>query len=226
MFSAAEYCAPVWCRSPHVKKLDTALNTALRTVSGCLRATPTNHLPVLAGIAPAEVRREAAMLALARKAQISESHLLHKIVTETPQHMRLKSRRPFATHAQELLRTTPTDISKASWVKARWRDQWKSAEPSRLHHYIKDPTDVLGQHLPRKQWTTLNRLRTGVGRFGAAMQKWGLVDSAHCECGDQLQTVEHIISSCPKHRPPNGDRGLIDLDDDTLDWLASTELKV
>ena len=40
----AEYCAPVWSRSPHVKKLDAALNTALRTVSGCLRATPTNHL--------------------------------------------------------------------------------------------------------------------------------------------------------------------------------------
>ncbi|KAJ8395340.1 hypothetical protein AAFF_G00033250 [Aldrovandia affinis] len=74
--------------------------------------------------------------------------------------MRLKSRRPFVTHAQELLRITPSDTSKASWVKARWRDQWKSSEPSRLHHYIEDPTDVLGQHLPRKQWTTLNRLRT------------------------------------------------------------------
>ncbi|KAJ8398141.1 hypothetical protein AAFF_G00429850 [Aldrovandia affinis] len=57
------------------------------------------------------------------------------------------------------------------------------------------------------------------------MQKWGLVDSAHCECGDPSQTVEHIISSYPKHRPLNGDRGLKDLDDDTLDWLASTELK-
>ena len=182
VFPAAEYCAPVWSRSPHVQKLDAALNTALRTVSGCLRATPTNQLPVLAGIAPAAVRREAATLALARKAQLSESHLLHKVVMETPQRTRLKSRRPFATQAQELLRTTPADTSKASWVKARWRDQWKAAEPSRLHHYIEDPTDVPGQHLPRKEWTTLNRLRTGVGRFGAAMQKWGLTDSAHCEC--------------------------------------------
>ncbi|KAL7378019.1 hypothetical protein ABVT39_007513 [Epinephelus coioides] len=41
-----------------------------------------------------------------------------------------------------------------------------------------------------------------------------------------LQTVEHIITSCPKHQPPNGDRGVIDLDDETLDWFASTELKV
>ncbi len=56
VFTAAEYCAPAWCRSPHVKKLDTALNDALCTVSGCLRATPTHQLPVLAGIAPAEVR--------------------------------------------------------------------------------------------------------------------------------------------------------------------------
>ena len=88
------------------------------------------------------------MLALARKAQTSESHLLHKIVTESPQCKRLKSRRPFALQAQELLRTTPADTSKASWVKARWKEQWKAAEPSRLHHYIKDPTDVPGQHLP------------------------------------------------------------------------------
>ena len=55
-----------------------------------------------------------------------------------------------------------------------------------------------------------------MGRFGAAMQKWGLTDSAHCECGDPLQTVEHVMTSCPIYRPPNGDRGLIDLDNDTL----------
>ena len=123
VFSSAEYCAPVWCHSSHVHKLDTALNTALRTVSGRPRATPTNHLPVLGGIAPAEVRRGGAMLAPARKAQASESHLLHKTTTETPQRMRLKSRRPFATHAQELLRKIPADTCKAAWVKATWREQ-------------------------------------------------------------------------------------------------------
>ncbi|KAL7369819.1 hypothetical protein ABVT39_009756 [Epinephelus coioides] len=56
---------------------------------------------------------------------------------------------------------------------------------------------------------------------------WGLADSAHCKCGDQLQTVGHIISSShPIYQPPNGDRGLIDLDDDMQDWLAPTELVV
>ena len=226
VFPSAEYCAPVWSRSPHVQKLDAPLNSALRTVSGCLRATPTNQLPVLAGIAPAAIRRDAATLALARKAQLSESHLLHKAVTEIPHRTRLKSRRPFARQAQELLCSTPADTSKASWVKARWRDQWKAAEPSRLHHFIEDPTDVPGQDLPRKEWTTLNRLRTGVGRFGASMQRWGLTDSARCECGEASQTVEHVMTSCPTYRPPNGDQGLKDLDKETLDWLTATELKV
>ncbi|KAE8287398.1 hypothetical protein D5F01_LYC13438 [Larimichthys crocea] len=145
---AAEYCAPVWNRSTHVQKLDAALNTALQTVSGCLRATPTNQLPVLVRISPAEVRREAATLALARKAQLNESHLLHKVVTETPQQARLKSRHPFAILTQELFRTTPVDTSKAAWMKARWRDQWKAAVSSRLHQFIEDPTDVPGQDLP------------------------------------------------------------------------------
>ena len=67
VFSAAEYCAPVWCRSSHTKKLDATLNNALRTVSGCLRATPANQLPILSGIAPPHLRREAAVLALSRK---------------------------------------------------------------------------------------------------------------------------------------------------------------
>lgn len=65
-----------------------------------------------------------------------------------------------------------------------------------------------------------------MGHFGAAMQKWGIADSAQCECGDPLQTVEHILTSCPKHRLPDGKCGLIDIDARTLDWLASMELKV
>ena len=36
VFSATEYCAPVWSRSHHVKKLDVTLNSALQTISGTL----------------------------------------------------------------------------------------------------------------------------------------------------------------------------------------------
>jgi hypothetical protein len=37
--------------------------------------------------------------------------------------------------------------------------------------------------------------------------------------------VEYIVTSCPKHRPPNGEQGLVDLDPRTPVWLTSTELK-
>ena len=77
VFPAAEYSATVWSRSPHVKKVDVAINSSLRTISGCLKPTPMSQLPVLAGIAPAGLRRKAANLALARKAVKHDWHILH-----------------------------------------------------------------------------------------------------------------------------------------------------
>ena len=41
VYSTAEYCASVWCRSAHTCLIDSGLNDALRMVTGCLRPTPT-----------------------------------------------------------------------------------------------------------------------------------------------------------------------------------------
>ena len=64
VYSTAEYCAPVWCRSAHTRLIDSALNDALRLVTGCLLPTLTDHLPILSGIQPAELRRMGATLSL------------------------------------------------------------------------------------------------------------------------------------------------------------------
>ena len=50
VYSAIEYCAPVWCCSAHTCFIDNVLNDALRIVTGCLRSTPTDYLPILLGI--------------------------------------------------------------------------------------------------------------------------------------------------------------------------------
>ena len=55
LVSTAEYCVPVWCRSAPTLLIDSVLNDALRIVTGCLGPTPTDHLPVLSGIQPAEL---------------------------------------------------------------------------------------------------------------------------------------------------------------------------
>ena len=41
VYSTAEYCAPVWCRSAHTRLINSVLNDALRIVTGCLRPTPS-----------------------------------------------------------------------------------------------------------------------------------------------------------------------------------------
>jgi len=43
------------------------MNYALRTVTGCLRPTPADNLPILAGIQHAELRRKGTTLSLARR---------------------------------------------------------------------------------------------------------------------------------------------------------------
>ena len=71
VYSAAEYCAPVWCRSAHTRLIDSVLNDALRIVTGCLRPTPTDHLPVLSGIQPVELRQMGATLSLAHRGSLA-----------------------------------------------------------------------------------------------------------------------------------------------------------
>ena len=77
VYSTAEYCAPVWCRSTHTRLIDSILNDALRIVTGCLRPTPTDDLPALAGIQPAELHQLGATLSFANCAIHDPDHVLH-----------------------------------------------------------------------------------------------------------------------------------------------------
>ena len=43
VFSTAEYCAPVWCRSSHTHMLDSELNRAMHIIMGCLKNTHHSH---------------------------------------------------------------------------------------------------------------------------------------------------------------------------------------
>ena len=123
-----------------------------------------------------------------------------------------------------MLCTTTEGLSKDGWLAAAWKQEWERTGPTHIHHYILDPGDgTRGDDLPRQQWTLLNRLRTGVGRFKSSMKKWGLADSAACQCGASEQTVEHIMTTCPLYRPPSEAR-LFDLGPEMLAWLHATEL--
>ena len=105
VYLAAEYCAPVWCCSAHTRLIDSVLNDALCIVTGCLRLTPTDHLPILSGIQPAELCRLGATLSLDYRGSLDPDHILYGLLSgssDTHQ-VRLRSRRPFVPAARNFL---------------------------------------------------------------------------------------------------------------------------
>ena len=118
------------------------------------------------------------------------------------------------------------DRSKDAWIAVAWKQNWEASGPTRVHRHVSDPGEgVKGEYLSRKHWTTLNRLRTKVGRYRASMRKWGLADSASCEFGEPEHTADHTINSCPLHRPPS-EAGLFEVVLLTRAWLQQTELTI
>ena len=114
VYSAAEYCAPVWCRSAHTRLIDSVLNDALRIVTGCLRPTPTDHLPVLSGIQPTELRRLGATFSLAYRGSLDPDHILYGLLSGSldTRQVTLRSRRPFV-QLRGIFWTTLPDLASA-----------------------------------------------------------------------------------------------------------------
>ena len=91
-YSAAEYANPVWEQSAHAKHLDPLANESCRLNTGCLNPINVDNLHLLAGIAPPEIRREAASK-LERSRQAYDSR--HTLFNHQPVPFRLKSRTSF-----------------------------------------------------------------------------------------------------------------------------------
>jgi len=205
-YSVGEYCSPVWSRSAHTSSVDVALNQTMRIISGTLRPTPVEWLPVLCNIAPPHLRRRAAAHTLIGKATEKEDWGLHSDVLDHPE-LRLKSRHPL------WLEMGSVDIP------ARWREEWRSAMVFN-HDLVDDPAIQLpGFELPRREWSTLNRFRTGQGRCAACLMRWGMTDSDLCACGS-VQTMMHIVNDCSLSNLNGGMKSLHKADDSARQRLA------
>ena len=199
-YSTAEYCVPVWCRSAHTRLINSLLNDALRIVTGCLRPTPTNQLPVLSGIQPAELRRMRATLSLAHRGSLDHDHILYGLLSGSSdtRQVRLRSRRPFVPGARNLLdNLARLDIRASESINHKWKTDYCEGA-SRLRVFVPGTgARPVGMGLPRAAWVKRNRLRISVGRFHSSMHKWGLAPSPNCECGASAQTEDHVLTACP-----------------------------
>ena len=180
---------------------------------------PTNHLPVLSGIQPAELRQMGATLSLAHRGSMDPDHILYSLLSGSSdtRQVRLRSRRPFVRNLLDNL--TRLGIRASEWTNHKWKTEY-CENACRLRAFVPETsTRPVGMGLPRAAWVKLNRRRTGVGRFHLSMHKWGLAPSPNCECGAFEQTANHVLTACPIHRAPHGARGLTFLDDETQCWL-------
>ena len=179
-------------------------------ITGALRPTPTNTLYKLAGIAPPEIRRHTITKTEKSKQILDPRHPLHPHV---PVPSRLKSRKSFAT-----VEGLPAEIPAQNDRIDQWRDFNGRRPPNNA---VQDPTEEIadGALLPRRDWCALNRARAGVARTGDNLVKWGLKTDQSCECGENTQTINHILRSCPlSHNLNNSD--LVSVNERTLQWLA------
>lgn len=66
-----------------------------------------------------------------------------------------------------------------------------------MHNLVTHPTTKQpGFEQTSKILTTLNRIRTGHGRSGHMLFRWGLRVSEAYDCGHVSQTTSHIINEC------------------------------
>src|SRR6195952_2869994 len=193
VYSAAEYCCPVWLGSSHTKKVDVELNTTMRIISGTLKSTPTEWLPVLSNITPPHIRRQEACKREYKK-YTSDYPIWEDIQNIPP--TRLKSRSPFWQY--------PFLEHESSSIDT-WKSEWSNVEVHNKQLAL-DPTEkVPGFDLPRKLWCKLNRVRTGHGRCNAMLFKWNAIESPDCEyCPGVPETMMHLVEECPTCRCPVG----------------------
>ena len=193
VYTTSECCAPVWCLSAHTRLIDSVLNNALRIVTGCLRPTPTDYLPVLAGIQPAELRRLGATLSLAYRDSLDPDHYLYELLAGFPDghRERLKFRRPFVPAARKLLQDlNELDIRAAQWTDFKWSKEYSECSSDFLLSF-------LGRALGQWGWACPDHHRSDSTACGLVLGAF----SRSCTNGALL--LHRIASVALQNKPQN-----------------------
>ena len=191
VYSIAEYCVPVWCRSAHTHLIDSVLNNTLHIVTGCLCPTPTDHIPVLSGIQPAELCRMGATLSLADHGSLDPDHILYGLLSGSSytRQVRLRSRHLFVPAAWNLFDNIASlGIRTCEWTNHKWNTEY-CENASRLHAFVpKTGARPVGMGLPEQ----LKLSSTACGLV--------LGDSI-CPCTNGVSLLHRIASAAPLSKP-------------------------
>ncbi|KAK7101444.1 hypothetical protein V1264_019826 [Littorina saxatilis] len=91
----------------------------------------------------------------------------------------------------------PQPHNSTSYKEAKTLLQRKKKENWKKRNGDYNPQEDPINKLDRRSQTTIFRLRTGHCGLKKHLKRLGLADDAHCECGSEEQTPEHILQNCP-----------------------------
>jgi hypothetical protein len=164
-------CAPVCLNSVHTNKIDVQLNNALRIISGTVKSTQLQWLPVLANFAPAKL--EAAAVRELVNCRKHAKFLLYEL--DIPAE-RLMSRHPVWS-------LDPFPSMTMFPISENWLENWSASLLVNRDLFLNPNSRHLGFELRRHEWVLLNRFRTNKGRCAFLMHRWGYGESPLCDCG-------------------------------------------
>lgn len=191
-------------------------------MTGAVKSTPIPWLHVLSNIAPPHLRRENAAHKMWKKctehSHLAEIPLRFDLLNPPPD--RLASRKPI---------WKDVNIQQHNYsIEEEWRKYWSDQPVFSNKAIIADPTQrVAGFSLPRKDWKTLNRFRTGHGCCAEQMLRWNFTSSSVCDCDSvTTQSMEHLINNCTLRKFDGGIESLHRLTDEAMEWVKNFDLNV
>ena len=183
----------------------------MRTISGCLKSTPTQWLPIMSAIQPPHIRREEANQRMIKKIKTMPDTIPLKHITDkAPVTTRLKSRKPSYNSQQEDFNATEA-----------WNREWAEKTPigGTLIEDVAQPLPGFGTY-ERRLWVASNRLLSRHDRTASNMYKWHLKDSPTCPY------CKAAVLNCPVTRLEGGYETILSNKVTFTSWLDRHKLEV
>jgi hypothetical protein len=189
----------------------------MRLITGTVKSTELQWLPVLSNIAKLKLRREAALLRELKNSWINGKSLLFEQLQDVPA-LRLRSRNPIWID-------DPGTTNNVYDLLERWIEMWSLSAP--VHgDLVQDPiVEPPGFDLRRREWVLLlNRFRTSQRKCTFSMHRWGYSDATNCDFGHPCQTMDHIIDDCLNHAFEDGLLSLHEATPKAIQYLSDLNI--
>jgi hypothetical protein len=151
VFSVAELCSTARLNSCHTKLVDVQLNCTMRIISGTLKSTKNEWLPVLSNIEPPDLRRKHMAKNLINNCNLHQNSVLYEVLNEYVLD-RLLSKKPIWKTLEEISLFN---------LDSEWRKIWEDA--NLLNHEILDNPSI---KLSGFDWSRRVGVGCNLGRCG------------------------------------------------------------